>query len=109
MEKTNAVKPSPELTKAIQTILALKDVRKAEQAELYGSAAAEAFNEVMRAKGMFPDKFVNGHEGYAVILEEVDELWDEVKKNQRNYDIPAQRKEAIQIAAMAIRFAAELT
>lgn len=65
--------------------------------------------EVERAKTLFPDDFVNQHEGYAVLLEEVDELWEEVKKNQRNYDLLAQRKEAIQVAAMAIRFATELT
>lgn len=48
--------------------------------------------------------FNNSHEGYAVLLEEVDELWNEVKTNQssplRNIKI---RKEAIQVAAMAIR------
>lgn len=42
------------------------------------------------------------HEGYAVLLEEVDELWDEVRK--RHPDPAAMRKEAIQIAAMALRF-----
>lgn len=65
--------------------------------------------EVLRAKTLFPVDFVNQHEGYAVILEELDELWDEVKKNQRNYDLFNQRKEAIQCAAMCIRFATELT
>ena len=48
--------------------------------------------------------FHNAHEGYAVLLEEVDELWDNVKLNQktpnRNELI---REEAIQVAAMAIR------
>lgn len=75
----------------------------------YGEAVEEVYREVQRAKTMFTTDFVNQHEGYAVILEELDELWQEVKKNQRNYDIPAQRKEAIQCAAMCIRFIAELT
>lgn len=65
-------------------------------------------NEVARAKTMFPDNFVNQHEGYAVMLEEVDEFWDEVKKNQKKYDLLAQKKEAIQIAAMAVRICVEL-
>ena len=76
---------------------------------LYAITVDEVFREVLRAKGLFPTDFHNQHEGYAVILEEMDELWDEVKKNQKNYDLKAQRKEAIQIAAMAIRFATELT
>lgn len=44
------------------------------------------------------------HEGYAVIKEEVDELWDAVKAN----DTEAARMEAIQVAAMALRFAIDL-
>lgn len=65
-------------------------------------------NELLRAKTLFPDKFVNQHEAYAVILEEVDELWDEVKKNQKTYDLDAQRKEATQAAAMLVRLLVEL-
>jgi hypothetical protein len=51
------------------------------------------------------------HEGYAVILEELDELWELVKVNPaklpddmilRHRD--RMREEAIQIAAMAMRF-----
>lgn len=49
--------------------------------------------------------WASAHEGYAVLLEEVDELWEHVKTNQKNRDIPAMKKEAIQVAAMAIRFA----
>lgn len=64
--------------------------------------------EVKRAKTMFPNNFVNQHEAYAVILEEVDELWDEIKKNQKVYDLEAQRKEATQAAAMLSRLLVEL-
>lgn len=65
-------------------------------------------SEVKRAKGLFPDHFVNQHEAYAVLLEEVDELWDEIKKNQKNYDLAAQQKEAKQAAAMLVRLMVEL-
>jgi hypothetical protein len=64
--------------------------------------------EVIRAKSMFKEPFSNQHEAYAVILEEVDELWDEIKKNQKNYDLDAQRKEAKQAAAMLVRLITEL-
>jgi len=42
------------------------------------------------------------HESYAVILEELEEFWDEVKKNRENRDRAAMRKELIQTAAMCV-------
>ena len=44
----------------------------------------------------------SGHEGYAVILEEMDELWHEIKHGTKS----KARKEAVQVAAMAIRLIA---
>jgi len=46
------------------------------------------------------------HEGYAVLLEEVDEFWDEVKN--RNPDYMAILEELIQVGAMAQRVAEDL-
>lgn len=90
--------PSPALQDAVKEYNISKAARVAEQ----------ILDEVIRAKKMFPNNFVNQHEAYAVILEEVDELWDEIKKNQKNYDLDAQRKEATQAAAMLIRLLVEL-
>ena len=46
------------------------------------------------------------HEGHAVIREEFDELWDEVKRREQDY--AAMEKEAIQLGAMVIRFLTEV-
>lgn len=59
-------------------------------------------NEYVRASGLF-SKFHSGHEGKAIIEEDLDELWDEVKKFPLS-NPHFLRKEAIQIAAMAVRF-----
>lgn len=71
-------------------------------------ALDEVKGEVFKAKQQYQDNFVNQHEAYAVILEELDELWEEIKKNQKQYDLIAQREEAKQTAAMLIRLMAEL-
>ena len=73
----------------------------------YSESAEEILNEVQRAKAIWKDDFKNYHEAYAVILEEVDELWDEIKK--KNQDKEKIRKEAIQSAAMLLRLITELT
>ena len=43
------------------------------------------------------------HEGYAVLLEEVEEFWAEVKKKTKQRDPKKMYKELVQVAAMAQR------
>ncbi len=52
--------------------------------------------------------FNSAHEGYAVILEELDELWDEVKKKQAERSSETLKKEAVQVGAMAMRFLVDI-
>ena len=62
--------------------------------------------ELKRALTKFPRPQNSPHEGYAVLLEEVDELWDHVKADTGRSS--EARKEAIQIAAMAMRYVLEV-
>lgn len=54
-------------------------------------------------------KFNSPHEGLAVIQEEFEELKAEVFKNHKSRSIGNMRKEAIQVAAMALRFIMDCT
>lgn len=67
------------------------------------AALADVFQEIDIATLNNPP-FNSAHEGFAVINEEFDELKEHVWMKQRNRDIPAMRKEAVQLAAMAVRF-----
>jgi len=70
--------------------------------KLEGSAAELALKEIERVEAKMGEqsKFNSSHEGWAVIREEVDELWEAVKGN----DPAGMKSEAIQVAAMALRF-----
>lgn len=63
--------------------------------------------ELERAMKRFP-AFNSAHEGFAVLLEEVDELKKHVWQRQHARSLDEMRKEAVQVAAMAIRFAVEV-
>jgi hypothetical protein len=54
-------------------------------------AARDALVEAGTATTAWPP-FNSAHEGFAVLKEEVDELWDHVKTNQKRRDIEAMRK-----------------
>ena len=64
----------------------------------------EVKEELIRSNIVF-NWFNSIHEGWAVIREELDELWDEVKKSKEVYSMNERmRREAIQVAAMAVKF-----
>ncbi len=69
---------------------------------------AEVLEEVRNARANWP-AFNSAHEGFAILKEEVDELWDIVKVNQKKRDLVKMRAEAKQVAAMAIRFMGDCT
>lgn len=68
-------------------------------------ALAQVKREIMRAKTKHPRDFSGPHEAYGVLLEEVDELWDEIKADHFH---GSAQKEAMQVAAMAVRYMVEI-
>ena len=68
-----------------------------------GKAIFDVTLELTSARKQYP-AMNSPHEGYAVILEELDELWDEVKKKPTARSKKLMRAEAVQVAAMALRF-----
>lgn len=75
-----------------------------EKYQVVEEATLSAIDELNKAMTNWP-AFNSAHEGFAVLKEEVDELWDHVKTNQTKRDIAKMKKEALQVAAMALRFA----
>ena len=76
----------------------------AAEGDVWADTFADVSGELVRATRKF-GPFASAHEGYAVILEELDELWQEIKHGTPD----RQREEAIQVAAMAIRFLIDVT
>lgn len=77
------------------------------KAERVRDVTSLVVQELMSAYAKHPGRQASLHEGFAVLLEEVDELWDEVKKKQSLRSKEKLCEEAIQIAAMAVRFVAD--
>ncbi|MFQ5949669.1 MAG: hypothetical protein ACE5J1_03160 [Nitrospiria bacterium] len=69
----------------------------------YRRAVKLIIEEFVNAAAEYPP-FNSSHEGFAILNEEVDELWDEVKKKKKFRSNDYMKKEAIQVGAMAIRF-----
>lgn len=80
---------------------------KSELLRKLSRASDDAVEEAFSAAAKFAP-FNSAHEGYAVMHEEFDELKAHVWTNQKKRDIPAMRAEAIQVAAMALRFVVDI-
>lgn len=65
------------------------------------SVLDEVKREIEIAESKFPE-YNSSHEGYSVIAEELDELWQLVKERDQNYEL--QYNEAKQVACTAIRY-----
>lgn len=99
----------------LEEVEALEEqIKKAESEERYAAGNGYAHNianEVLEELGRAVKahgSFQSAHEGWAVLMEEVDELWSEVKLKGGGGYTAAARKEAIQVAAVAIRFVLDL-
>jgi hypothetical protein len=78
-----------------------------DRSDSISSVGGEVVDEAIRASALWPP-FSSAHEGYAVLLEEVDELKAHVWTNQKRRNLTEMRAEAIQVAAMALRFALDV-
>lgn len=68
-------------------------------------ALNRVLQELQRARKLHPAPMRSKHEGYAILLEEAEELWDAIKQ-----DLPAEDrvKEAIQVGAMVLAYLTEV-
>lgn len=66
-------------------------------------------SELERSYRRFPLKINSFHEGYAILLEEVDELWAEIKKQEKDRDLRELKNELIQVAAVSLRMLNDLS
>ncbi len=68
-----------------------------------GEALSDIIMEYHRARDKW-SPFNSPHEGFAILLEELDELKEHVWRKPDDRDREAMRNEAIQVGAMALRF-----
>ena len=79
-----------------------------EQLERVSDVQQDISTEIGRARASF-GSFRSAHEAYAILLEEVEELWAEIKVKQGKRDMARLYTGAVQVAAMATLLASEVT
>jgi hypothetical protein len=88
------------MSRTIKVLDAIKE-------ELATEAILDVAAELKSACEKFPP-FNSSHEGYAIIKEELDELWEEIRKQPGMRSKSEMLNEAKQVAAMAVRFMVEI-
>uniref|UniRef100_A0A5Q5BSU8 Uncharacterized protein n=2 Tax=unclassified Mycobacterium TaxID=2642494 RepID=A0A5Q5BSU8_MYCSS len=73
-------------------------------ADRYHQAELAVWDELVRSLAEYPRVWRSPEEGAMVLAEEVDELWDEIRRNR----VGLARAEAVQVGAVALRFIADL-
>lgn len=68
-----------------------------------GQELAEDIDDEILAASRHGGKFSSMHEAYAVILEELEEVWEHTLLKKRDRNAEEIRKELVQLAAMAIK------
>lgn len=73
----------------------------------YRQTAVDIVEEVLKARKTH-GPIASAHEGYAIMLEELDEVKEHVWMKQKLRDQAAMRKELVQLAAMAVAMIVEI-
>ena len=68
--------------------------------------AIDLIRQEYEKAGIKFSRFNSCHEGYAIIKEEIDELWERIKEKDKDWD--EIQKEIKQVGAMALRFMVDL-
>lgn len=79
-----------------------------EEARSMGMVMSRVATETARACTLYGPDFNSAHEAYAVLLEEVNEFRGEVRKMLGQRDKRLMLSELIQVAAVAVKYAAQL-
>lgn len=69
----------------------------------YDVGLAEEIDAEIGRANRHGQTFASLHEGYAVILEELDEIWEIARLKRKDRNAEDLRKEFVQLAAMAIK------
>lgn len=107
LESTNLVHGDKLMDNGEGEAIYYAERRKEREKQLAADMLLAAHEEYCNARKKHP-RMNSLHEGYAVLLEEVDELWEEVKKRSALRSRANMKTELIQIAAMAAALYAEV-